>query len=244
MFKLLKLFVMALLLFSISYASSVTDVTQTKLKEIKNLELFQKAQITVLKVYDAGSLYILDTSIQENRQELLLTKDKLTVITGKAIDVKTGRQIIIPVDMSVLNGKEAVTYGTGSEEYYVFTDPECPYCKKFESFYPQIKDKVTLKIFFYPLSFHKNAREMSLYVLSKKGNEERVKTMLAITPNSKEYVNRKIDDNTRLKLEAILDEHINIAQNLNVSGTPSVYDKEGRKISWAQLLMSHGVNLE
>lgn len=244
MLKLSKLLFIGLLLSSISYASSVTDVTKSKLKEIENLELFQKAQIKVLKVYDAGSLYILDTSIQENRQELLLTKDKLTIITGKAIDVETGRQIIIPVDMSVLNGKEALTYGTGSEEYYVFTDPECPYCKKFESFYPQIKDKVKLKIFFYPLSFHKNAREMSLYVLTKEGNEERIKTMLSITPDSKEYVNRKIDDKTRLKLEAVLDEHVNIAQNLNVSGTPSVYDKEGRKISWAQLLMSHGVNLE
>lgn len=244
MSHLLKFTISVLLLIGLAHAQSVKEVSKSELKSIQELELFQKAQINVQQAYDAGSLYILNTVIQNNRQELLLTKDKKVIITGNAIDIQTGQQIIIPIDMSLLKGKEALTYGTGSQEYYVFTDPECPYCKKFESYYEEIKDKVKLHIFFFPLSFHENAREMSLYVLSKKNNDERIKAMLSVTPTQKEYLNRKIEGKERLKLESILDEHLGIAQSFNISGTPSVYDKDGRKISWAQLLIQYGVDLK
>ncbi len=100
--------------------------------------------------------------------KFFLTKDKNYLISGVVVDVKTGSQISAPVDLSNLKNKEALIYGNGKDEYVLFTDPECSYCKKFESYFPLLKDKVKIKIFFFPLDFHENAKDLSFYIMGQK----------------------------------------------------------------------------
>ena len=44
-----------------------------------------------------------------------------------------------------------VKHGNGKRELYLFEDPDCPFCKKFEQELPKIND-VTLHVFLYPLT--------------------------------------------------------------------------------------------
>lgn len=82
-----------------------------------------------------------------NADEIYLTKDKKLILSGDLIDVNSGIKISAPADLTGVRGKEAFVYGKGTEEYFLFTDPECPYCKKFESYLPQIENKVKIKYF-------------------------------------------------------------------------------------------------
>ena len=119
--------------------NAATQLSQNEIKQIEELELFKRAQITIKKAHDLKDFYLLKVIIQGNPDEVYLTKDKKNLIAGDIINTKTGAKLEAPVDVAALAGKEILTYGTGKDEYFLFTDPECPYCKKFESYFPQIE---------------------------------------------------------------------------------------------------------
>mgnify|MGYP001770768161 FL=1 len=244
MTKILKLSLLVFSFLSVLNAYEPKEVTKEEIKQINNLNLLQKADIKVSKAFDMGSIYILDSIIQGKPQELFLTKDKKVLIAGNVMDVNSGDAITLPVDLSNTIGKEALTYGSGKDEYILFTDPECPYCKKLESFFPKLEKHVKIRVFFFPLSFHNNARDLSIYFMSKNTNEEKIKAMLNTNADSKEFKNRKISKDQLAKLEKSLEEQMIIAQKLNIRGTPTLFNKDGKKIVWVELLKKYNIDLQ
>lgn len=244
MTKILKLSLLVFSFLSVLNAYEPKEVTKEEIKQINNLNLLQKADIKVSKAFDMGSIYILDSIIQGKPQELFLTKDKKVLIAGNVMDVNSGDAITLPVDLSNTIGKEALTYGSGKDEYVLFTDPECPYCKKLESFFPKLEKHVKIRVFFFPLSFHNNARDLSIYFMSKNTNEEKIKAMLNTNADSKEFKNRKISKDELAKLEKSLEEQMIIAQKLNIRGTPTLFNKDGKKLVWVELLKKYNIDLQ
>ncbi len=234
-----------LLALSLTTGLSAADkLSQKDLKEIQALPLINMAQVEVKGGTDFGSLYGLSVKVKGRMDTIFLTKDKKYLLPGDAISTQNGQQLQLPVDISSTIGKEAFTYGTGSDEYILFTDPECPYCKKFESYFSQIEDKVKIRVFFFPLSFHENARDISLYIMSQDSYKAKANAMINTTKDTEEFKNRKIDSAELAKLEKSLDEQMNIAKELGITGTPSLFDKDGNRIIWAQMLQDYGVTVK
>jgi len=224
--------------------SAVEELSQDEVTKIEQLDLFTRAQIKVTKAYDMGNLYALIINVRGNSDQVFLTKDKKSLITGDVINTADGSKITPPTDLTGVRGKEAFIFGSGTEEYFLFTDPECPYCKKFESYFPQIEKNVKIRVFYYPLDFHKNAKDMSLYVMSKKTTSEKIKAMLSISTEDKGYKNRKYSEDEEAKLEKSLKVQMSIAQRLGVQGTPALYDKDGKKVVWVNLLKKYGIDVK
>ncbi|MFA7084483.1 MAG: thioredoxin fold domain-containing protein [Arcobacteraceae bacterium] len=239
--NLFKALFMVLILSSSLVADKPKGVQSNELKEIKSLAILHKAQIDVSNAYDMGSLFILDASYQGKPQELFLTKDKKMLIAGNVMDSQTGDGISLPIDVSITQGKEAFTFGSGSDEYILFTDLECPYCKKFEAFFPELEKHVKIRVFLYPLSFHENARDLSIYVMSQKTLPKMIDTFLTVDAQSPEFINRKINKNDEAKLQIKLQDQMQIAQKLNVAGTPTLFDKNGKKVVWVKLLEKYNI---
>src|SRR5574344_780150 len=238
MFRILKTVIFLSLLLVVNLEAKEKELTNTQMLEFESLELFKNAAKKVEKAYDIGSLYLLSIVVQGNKDEIFLTKDKNYLISGAVINTTTGMQIKAPVNLAILKDKEAFTYGNGKDEYILFTDPECSYCKKFESFLPQIKDKVKIKVFFFPLDFHQNARDLSIYIMSRKTKDEKINAMFEfnIGDDLSKVKNAKYSKTELEKLEKRLNEHIELGLNLGVQGTPAIFDKEGHSIIWVQLL--------
>ena len=245
MSKFFKIVLVALAIVGVANAS--TPLSQSKVQELQSLALFKNAQIKIERGFDAGDVYLLNISVQNKPHKIYLTKNKKFLIQGEMIDTNTGTPLMIPdmpVDLKIAAGKQALIFGKGDDEYTIFTDPECPYCKKFESYFKQIEDKVKLNVFFYPLPYHKNAKDISLYIMSKKGYDNQTKAMLKTTKDSIDFKNRTYKDGELDKLEKSLDEQIAIASKVGVSGTPSVYNKNGEKVSWVDILRKYNVELK
>jgi thiol:disulfide interchange protein DsbC len=191
-----------------------------------------------------GNLYALIINVRGNADQVFLTKDKKNLITGDVIDTSNGSKVDVPADLSKAKGKESLIFGSGKDEYFLFTDPECPYCKKFESYFPKIEKNVKIRVFYYPLDFHKNAKELSMYVMSKKTNSEKITTMLKISVDDEGYKARKYSTEEKAKLEKSLKEQMDIGMELGVQGTPAVFDKDGNKVSWPSMLQKYGVTVK
>ncbi|WP_121626737.1 thioredoxin fold domain-containing protein [Poseidonibacter antarcticus] len=236
-----KLFLAAVVTTSLNAA---TELSKNEVKQIENLELFKRAQISITKAYDIGNLYALKINVQGNNDQVFLTKDKKSLITGEVIDTESGASVSIPADLTGVRGKESFVYGSGTDEYFLFTDPECPYCKKFEEYFSQIEKNVKIRVFYYPLEMHKNAKDMSIYIMSKKTQKEKIDAMLNLELSDEGYKNRKYSKDELAKLEAQLAEQMEIATKLSVQGTPAVFDKDGKSVAWPNMLKKYGVDLK
>jgi len=244
MFNFTKKVIISSLLLGVSLCADYIEVSNNEIAQMEQLELLKRAQIKITKAYDTGSIYILSINVQGNKDEIYLTKDKKLVIAGEAIDPSTGMKVTAPVDVAPIRGKEAFVYGKGSEEYFLFTDPECKYCKMLESYLPKIQDKVKIRIFYFPLDSHTNAKDLSLYILSQKTTEKKISTMFESTTIVEKAKNAKYSPAEKEKLEKILDEQMQIGMNLNVQGTPSIFDKDGKSVIWVDLLNKFGVEVK
>lgn len=235
------------ILLSVALASSLNaaqNLPDSEIKDIQNLQLFKRAQVKVIQGYDAGSVYLLNVEVQGRADKIFLTRDKKYLIAGDVISTKNGQPLEVPVDLAPTIGKEAFTFGTGKDEYVLFTDPECPYCKKFEEHFPKIEDKVKIRVFYFPLDFHKNAKDISLYVMSQKTYKDKVHAMINTNANTQAFKDRKYDKGELDKLQKHLDSQLEAAKKLGIRGTPSVYDKDGNKVVWAAMLKKYGVNIQ
>jgi len=116
--------------------------------------------------------------------------------------------------------------GSGSNryEFVVFTDPECPYCKRVEEYLHKTKPNMTFHINYMPLPFHKKAKDWSLQILSSK---DKVKAMKTITKTNKD-LNITITKEAKEQLKAMED----VARSLNIKGTPTLFviDKKTNKV--------------
>jgi thiol:disulfide interchange protein DsbC len=92
--------------------------------------------------------------------ELIYTDERGDhVIEGTLIETKTRTNLtearidkLTAIDFAALPLKDAIVWkqGTGARKLVVFADPNCGYCKKFESEMQQVKD-VTVYTFLYPI---------------------------------------------------------------------------------------------
>jgi thiol:disulfide interchange protein DsbC len=81
------------------------------------------------------------------------------VLQGNMIDTRTRADLtqaridkLSAIDFAALPLKDAVVYkqGTGARKLVVFSDPNCPYCKRFEKDLLNVKD-ITVYTFLYPI---------------------------------------------------------------------------------------------
>ena len=244
MFNFTKNVLISSLLFSSVLNAANKEVPKNEIAQMEQLELLKRAQIKITKAYDIGSLYILNITVQGNPDEIYLTKDKKLILSGDVIDATNGMKISAPVDLTGIAGKEAFVFGKGTEEYILFTDPECPYCKKFESYLPQIESKVKIRVFYFPLESHENAKDLSLYVMSQKTSAKKIEAMFSANDNLQIAKNAKYTQAELAKLEKSLEEQIQIGMKLNVQGTPTIFDKEGKSVVWVNLLEKFGIEVK
>jgi len=87
---------------------------------------------------DASGEHLVQGSIVETKSRTNLTQQRVEELTR--------------IDFNALPLKDAIVWkqGTGARKLVVFADPNCGYCKKFESEMLQVKD-VTVYTFLYPI---------------------------------------------------------------------------------------------
>lgn len=124
------------------------------------------------------------------------------------------------INFSELPLKDAIkeVRGKGQRKLVVFSDPDCPFCKKLEQELPQL-DNVTIYTFPMPLEgLHPNAPQMakSIWCSSKRQSAWRDYLLSNKQPTGKTDCANPIDRN------------IQLGQKLGINGTPTLVAEDGR----------------
>jgi thiol:disulfide interchange protein DsbC len=224
------LFVLVLALFAAPGALFAADV----LREVKELQIVKSLfppQVEVIEARDLGSLFELVTKEPgRGKQIYYVTKDGTyliaggNLITGDKVNLTQKRHDeVTRVDVSKLPLKDAVVIkkGTGAKKLIMFTDVDCPFCRKA---YDWLKDQsnYTLYLFFYPLPMHPNSPGKSVQVLCSKNHE----TALENAQSDKDIGSQKCEAG-----EKMLADHKALAGEIGVEGTPLFITDDGTRIS-------------
>ena len=149
--------------------------------------------------------------------------------------------IEFPKDAKIVKEGVAFSYGTGKKEIYLITDPECPYCSKFEQAANGKLDDYTVHVILFPLSFHKKSPAMIEWIMMGKDDAEKkarfeevmlkgsTKYTALIKDAKKPFVYSKEAQTYKGKSEAA-------AREMNMRGTPALYDAAFNPISQDEIL--------
>jgi len=144
------------------------------------------------------------------------------------------------VDMAKYDTMAAYTFGEGDKDYYLFTDPECPYCRKLENFSDRLGEKGRFHVFFYPLDgLHPTARKAAAWIMDLP-EEERAEAMRKIALGG-DVAYR--DANVSKEAYARVAEQKEVGREVGVNGTPTVLDANGSD-ALGRLLQESGVTSE
>ena len=237
--------IMVLLTFSSALISADIIEDQSKLQDLKKMNaVLQDPVLTIKAAIEKPENYILKIEAKSPQGSQLLTAflDKKTseLYIGSAFD-KEGKDILFPKDAPTIKEGVAFSYGKGKKEIYVVTDPECPYCGRFEKAAQGKLDDYTVHVILFPLSFHKKAPVMVEWIMQGKDDAERkARFEKVMLKGSTEYRNLHKDDKKPFSYSAETQKHMDkvnkAAMELNVRGTPSIYDADFNPVSQAQLL--------
>jgi len=116
-------------------------------------------QVEAVRKAPWGNLFEVVVRGPEGLQIYYVDSKALVIIAGQAIDPKSGRNLTeerlqklsaikwasLPFDAAI-----TTTRGGGRRKIAVFSDPNCPYCKRFEKDLAKLDD-ITVHIFLYPV---------------------------------------------------------------------------------------------
>lgn len=228
-----------------SLFASVTLFAASNIDKIKELKMFNKPGITITSYAEHESTYQVKGNVQNQGGvapfEAFITKDLREVIFGRGFNAKTQKPLQVIIDTKAFIKDVAYTFGDGKDEYMLFTDPECPYCHQLEKILPLLKKNAKFHIFLYPLSFHKNAKPMSYFIMSQKTDKDKASVMHNIANELTDYKKAKFTLSEIEKYDELLKKQFDIASILGVSGTPALFDINGNPVQWNTLLKKYDI---
>jgi len=227
------LLVLVLALFAVPGVLFAKDV----LEEVKALPIVRNLfppQVQVTEARDLGSLFeLVAQEPGREKQIFYVTKDGEYLIAGNLINKdkvnltqeRSGE--VNKVDMSKIPLKDAlqIKRGNGAKKLIMFTDVDCPFCRKA---YDWLKGQTdyTLYIFFYPLDIHPKSPGKTVQILCSKNQE----TALENAQSDKEIDSQKCEAG-----EKMLARHKAVAGEVGVDGTPLFLTDSGKRITGLQI---------
>jgi len=206
------------------------------LTEREATELLKKTggTVTSVKQSPAKGLYELLVEREGQKGIILMDYGKRHLIQGMVVDIEklqpvSAHQQGLPeskqrtsLDVNTIPTAHAVIMGNpkGTKKLYVFTDPDCPYCRKGHTELKKlakIAPDVAIHIMLFPLPMHPAAFDKSRTVLETK----------SLDLMDKAFEGKDVPQPTKESSKKAIDEIIKFANANGISGTPTMVMPDG-----------------
>jgi thiol:disulfide interchange protein DsbC len=202
-------------------ANELLKKTGINVKSVKQSPSRGLFELLVEKDSKQGVIFI-DYGKKNLLQGMIVNLETLQPVSSHAQELPQAKQIT-SVDVSKIPVEHAVIMGNpkGSKKLYVFTDPDCPYCKKGHLELKKLAamaPDVAIYIMLYPLSMHPAAYDKSRTVLETK----------SLDLMDKAFGGQEVPKPTKESSKKSIDEIIAFANANGISGTPTMVMPDGK----------------
>lgn len=202
--------------------TAVRRMVQEKLRGEGSIESIQKAPW--------GALYEVAVRAPDGVQIFYVDEAAKVILAGHAIDAKTGRNLteerlqkLSAIKWSSLPFDSALTTvrGSGRRKIAVFSDPNCPYCKRFEKDLAKLDD-ITVHIFLYPVIKPESVTQTKSVWCSK----DRAKAW-------NDLMLRDIQPTAKPDCDTPVEKLVALGRKLGANSTPTWFVETGERYSGA-----------
>lgn len=200
------------------------------------IKVVQKFRPFITKAYDYGDLYYLTLATEKGKISVYITKDKKYTFLGSAINNIENLIVTMPKMVKNIDETVALSYGKG-KDIYLITDPSCPFCIKFFKLSEErnLGEKYKVNVILYPLPSHKESKKMIAYILHHQSDSERLKAYKEVMTGLSTYKNFSYTSKEEAEVDNYIAKSYSVLEELEVGGTPYVFDKTYKKIDWMSL---------
>ncbi len=153
-----------------------------------------------------------------------LTENLRYLIIGNIIDLRTLKNLtankirdLRKVDFSSLPLGDAIKVSDGKRSIAVFTDPDCPYCKKLHVELSRLRD-VSVYVFLFPISEEGKRKAIQVWC-----SEDKIKALDAAFNGGK--LQGKLCENHPVE------RNLSLGRKLFISGTPTIITDKGEFVN-------------
>lgn len=208
-----------------------------KLTEKEATEMLKKIGGTVTSVKDSPARGLFELMVEREGQKgiILIDYGKKHLIQGVVVDLEklqpvSAHQQNLPqpkqqvsVDVTTIPVKNAVIMGNpkGSKKLYVFTDPDCPYCRKGHvelQKLAKIAPDVAIHVMLFPLPMHPAAYDKSRTVLESMDHAQLDKI----------FEGKEVPKPKKESSKKAIEEIIKFANDNGINGTPTMVMPDGK----------------
>lgn len=206
------------------------------LTEKEASEIMKKTGTTVTSVKQSPAKGLFELLVERDGQKGIILMDygKKHLIQGMVVDIEKLQPASAhlqnfpqpkqqtSLDVNTIPVAHAVIMGNpkGSKKIYVFTDPDCPYCRKGHTELKKlasIDPDVAIHIMLYPLAMHPAAYDKSRAVLESKSHD-----LL-----DRAFDGKDVPKPTKESSKKAIDEIVKFANANGISGTPTMVMPDG-----------------
>jgi thiol:disulfide interchange protein DsbC len=207
------------------------------LTEKEATDILKKTGGTVTSVKQSPAKGLFELLVEREGQKGIILMDygKKHLIQGMVVDIETlqpasAHQQNIPqpkqqtsVDVTTIPVKNAVIMGNpkGSKKIYIFTDPDCPYCRKGHAELQKlakIAPDVAIYVMLFPLPMHPAAYEKARTVVETMNHE-----LL-----DKAFEGKEVPKPKKESSKKAIDEIVKFANANGINGTPTIVMPDGK----------------
>ena len=210
------------------FSSLVAFADEDALREVMK-NTYPELPIKSIEKTDYNDLYEVFIGSQ-----IIYTNDTFDflIVEGRVVDPKTKIDLtelrleeLTRINFNDLPFSDAikVVKGNGKRKIAIFSDVDCPYCKRLEKKELSNIDNITIYTFLYPLAIHPEAEEKSKKIWcakdrAKAWNEYIFKDKLPINPGDCKTPINKI---------------VKLGKDLGISSTPTIILSNGKRVPGA-----------
>ena len=233
----------SVLLTSTLFATQLITDKNTLQALKKQNKILQNPVLSIEGAIEKPGSYVLKIEARSPRGSQLISAvlDKKTgeLYIGTAYD-KEGNLMAYPKDAKAIKEGVAFSYGDKGKDIYIVTDPECPYCSRFEKAAAGKLGDYKVHVILMPLSFHKKAPAMIEWIMQGKDDVQRKerfeKVMLKGSTDYQSFIQEVkkpfvYSDSMKEKMKKVN----KATMELDVQGTPAIYDENFVPVSQKQL---------
>ena len=166
---------------------------------------------------DSDFSYLIVGSIIETKTRTNLTDARLREIEEKKLKAMAFPFDQLPLELAIKRVK-----GDGSRKVAIFSDPDCPFCRKLEKEIEKVTD-VTMYIFLFPIEqLHPKAPEVSRAIWCA---SDRLKAW-------DEYMLKGAAPKSA-KCDNPVDKIVTFGQSKKINGTPTIFFADGKRVPGA-----------
>jgi thiol:disulfide interchange protein DsbC len=221
--------ILFVLLSAVLFAAAGARADEQTIRQVVGSKLSDGQIVEVRKLGRTG-LYEVTVRRPEGFMILYTDESASVIFVGSLIDARTDRNLteervrkLSAIDWNALPFKWAITMkrGDGRRQIAILSDPNCPFCKRFEADLATLDD-ITIHIFPYPVIKPESVRQTKAVWCSR----DRVKAW-------NELMHKRIEPEAKPDCETPIERIVELGRRLGANSTPTWFLRNGEKRSGA-----------